>query len=46
MNLRELEALGMTLQMSVMFGDMDEQSAVDELRRQYAYAKAIDEVSK
>ena len=46
MNLRELEALGMTLQMSVMFGEMDEQSAVDDLHRQLVYAKVIDEVSK
>lgn len=46
MNLRELEALGMTLEMCVMFGDMEEAVALEELRDKVAYAKAVDEVSK
>lgn len=46
MNEVELKAFGMTLQMCVMVGDMNEQDAVAELEKQYAYAKAVDEVSK
>lgn len=46
MNEKELRALGVCLQMSVMFGDLDEKEAIAELNRQYTYAKAIDSVSE
>ena len=41
----ELCALGITLAMSVMFGDMPEARALDELKKA-AYEFALDEVSR
>lgn len=46
MNEVELRAFGLTLHMGVLIGEIDEHDAIIELRRQYAYAKAVDEVSK